>query len=69
MNFDDPSTIDKEFRLCCGIFDFCPSVDGKGFIVANLGAFKVQSFRNKRKVDGNQCTSVCRKPDRIRPLR
>lgn len=44
-------TIDKMFRLCCGIFDFCPTVDGKSLLVANLGAFKVQTFTNGRKTD------------------
>jgi len=36
--------IDKVFRLCCGIFDFCPTADGKSLLAANLGAFKVQTF-------------------------
>lgn len=43
--------IDKMFRLCCGIFDFCPTLDGKSLLVANLGAFKVQTFTNGRKSD------------------
>jgi hypothetical protein len=37
-------TIGGSFRLCCGIFDFHPAVDGKSLLVANLGAFKVQTF-------------------------
>lgn len=36
--------IDKVFRLCCGIFDFCPTADGRSLVAANLGAFKVQTF-------------------------
>ncbi len=35
--------IEKEFRLCCGIFDFCPTSDGESIFVANLGAYKVQT--------------------------
>ena len=42
--------IDKVFRLCCGIFDFCPSPDANSLMVANLGAFQVQTYRNGRKV-------------------
>ena len=41
--------IDGEFRLCCGIFDFCPTSDGDSLLVANLGAFKVQTFTKYRK--------------------
>ena len=37
------------FRLCCGIFNFYPSADGKSLIVANLGAFKVQTYTGGRK--------------------
>ena len=47
LNGDKPKVakkIDKVFRLCCGIFDFCPTTDGKSLLVANLGAFKVQTF-------------------------
>jgi len=36
--------INKGFRLCCGIFDFCPGATPESLIVANLGAFKVQTF-------------------------
>ena len=32
------------FRLCCGIFDFCPGTAPDSVVVANLGAFKVQTF-------------------------
>ena len=41
--------IDKVFRLCCGIFDFCPGPDAKSIIVANLGAFKVQTYQDGKK--------------------
>lgn len=41
--------IEGEFRLCCGIFDFCPTIDGDSMLVANLGAFKVQTYTNRRK--------------------
>ena len=41
--------IEGEFRLCCGIFDFCPTADGDSMFVANLGAFKVQTYTNRRK--------------------
>ena len=41
--------IDGEFRLCCGIFDFCPTSDGDSLLVANLGAFKVQTFTKYKK--------------------
>lgn len=34
----------KGFRLCCGIFDFCPGIEPDSIMVANLGAFKVQTF-------------------------
>jgi len=34
----------KGFRLCCGIFDFCPGTAENSIMVANLGAFKVQTF-------------------------
>lgn len=37
--------ITKVFRLCCGIFDFCPGKDPDSLIAANLGAFKVQTFK------------------------
>ena len=37
--------ITKVFRLCCGIFDFCPGTAPDELIVANLGAFKVQTFK------------------------
>lgn len=43
--------ITGEFRLCCGIFDFCPTADGNDMFVANLGAFKVQTYSNRRKSD------------------
>jgi hypothetical protein len=36
--------ITKQFRLCCGIFDFCPGTTPDSLVVANLGAFKVQTF-------------------------
>jgi hypothetical protein len=36
--------ITKVFRLCCGIFDFCPGTAADSLVVANLGAFKVQTF-------------------------
>jgi hypothetical protein len=36
--------ITKGFRLCCGIFDFCPGPTPDSLVVANLGAFKVQTF-------------------------
>lgn len=36
--------ITKGFRLCCGIFDFCPGTAPDSLIVANLGAFKVQTY-------------------------
>ena len=41
--------ITKVFRLCCGIFDFCPARDSDSIIVANLGAFKVQLFKAGQK--------------------
>lgn len=41
--------IEGEFRLCCGIFDFCPTIDGDSMFVANLGAFKVQTYTNRKK--------------------
>ena len=41
--------IEGEFRLCCGIFDFCPTIDGESMFVANLGAFKVQTYTNRKK--------------------
>jgi len=37
--------ITKVFRLCCGIFDFCPGSEPDSLVVANLGAFKVQTFK------------------------
>jgi len=37
--------ITKVFRLCCGIFDFCPGTEADTIVVANLGAFKVQSYK------------------------
>jgi len=40
--------IDKVFRLCCGIFDFCPGLADNEIVAANLGAFKVQSFKGGR---------------------
>lgn len=43
------SEIKGEFRLCCGIFDFCPTSDGNSIFVANLGAFKVQEFSKGKK--------------------
>jgi hypothetical protein len=39
----------KGFRLCCGIFDFCPGPAENSIIVANLGAFKVQTFTGDQK--------------------
>jgi DNA-binding beta-propeller fold protein YncE len=36
--------VGKGIRLCCGIFGIAPSQDGKNVLVANLGAFKVQSY-------------------------
>ena len=36
--------ITKQFRLCCGIFDFCPGPTPGSIVVANLGAFKVQTY-------------------------
>lgn len=36
--------IDKGFRLCCGIFDFAPGSAAGSIMVANLGAFKVQTY-------------------------
>ena len=41
--------IGKVFRLCCGIFDFCPGPDAGSMVVANLGAFKVQTFQADKK--------------------
>lgn len=41
--------IDKVFRLCCGIFDFCPGPDANSIVVANLGAFKVQTYQDGKK--------------------
>lgn len=41
--------IDKVFRLCCGIFDFCPGSEPGTVVVANLGAFKVQTFKGTEK--------------------
>ena len=41
--------ISKVFRLCCGIFDFCPGSDADSIVVANLGAFKVQTFQADKK--------------------
>jgi sugar lactone lactonase YvrE len=43
--------IDKVFRLCCGIFDFCPSTDANSIVVANLGAFKVQTYTDGKSVN------------------
>jgi hypothetical protein len=37
--------IGKVFRLCCGIFDFCPGQEADTLVAANLGAFKVQTFK------------------------
>ena len=42
--------ISKVFRLCCGIFDFCPGPDANSLVAANLGAFKVQTFQDDKKV-------------------
>lgn len=39
----------KTFRLCCGIFDFCPGTTADSLVVANLGAFKVQTFTAGKK--------------------
>ena len=36
--------ITKVFRLCCGIFDFCPGLEPGTLVAANLGAFKVQKI-------------------------
>jgi len=41
--------ISKVFRLCCGIFDFCPGPEADSIVVANLGAFKVQTFQADKK--------------------
>jgi hypothetical protein len=41
--------IDKVFRLCCGIFDFCPGSEPGTIVAANLGAFKVQNFKGTEK--------------------
>jgi len=41
--------ISNVFRLCCGIFDFCPGADANSIVVANLGAFKVQTFQADKK--------------------
>ncbi len=41
--------IEDEFRLCCGIFDFCPTNDGDSMLVANLGGFKVQTYVKHKK--------------------
>ena len=41
--------ISKVFRLCCGIFDFCPGADANSIVVANLGAFKVQTYQADKK--------------------
>ena len=41
--------ISKVFRLCCGIFDFCPGSDADSIVVANLGSFKVQTFQADKK--------------------
>lgn len=41
--------ISKVFRLCCGIFDFCPGPDAASLVVANLGAFKVQTYTEGKK--------------------
>jgi hypothetical protein len=43
--------IKEGFRLCCGIFDFCPTHDNDSILVANLGAFKVQKYSKGRKTD------------------
>jgi hypothetical protein len=40
--------ISKVFRLCCGIFDFCPGSDANSIMVANLGAFKVQTIQEDK---------------------
>ncbi|MCX6873441.1 MAG: hypothetical protein NTW21_06485 [Verrucomicrobia bacterium] len=41
--------ITKVFRLCCGIFDFCPGTEANSLVVANLGAFKVQTYTDGKK--------------------
>lgn len=41
--------INKGFRLCCGIFDFCPGSEPDTLVAANLGAFKVQAFKGADK--------------------
>ena len=41
--------ITKGFRLCCGIFDFCPGSEPDTLVAANLGAFKVQAFKGAAK--------------------
>jgi hypothetical protein len=47
--------ITKGFRLCCGIFDFCPGTAPDSLVVANLGAFKVQTFiGGEKKVEFGQ---------------
>lgn len=56
--------ITKVFRLCCGIFDFCPGTDPDTIVVANLGAFKVQTYKTGTKtVEFGQRGS---KPDEFR---
>jgi len=42
--------IGKVFRLCCGIFDFCPGPEANSLVVANLGAFKVQTYKHGKNV-------------------
>ena len=51
--------IDKVFRLCCGIFDFCPGITPDSLIVANLGAFEVQTYTaGKKSVEFGQRGSM-----------
>jgi len=39
---------DAGIRICCGIFDFCAGPDNS-IMVANLGAFKIQSYSSDGK--------------------
>lgn len=46
-NLNDGSSagkIGKDFRLCCGIFNFSVSPDKKSLVVSNLGAFSVDTY-------------------------
>lgn len=45
--------ISGSFRLCCGIFDFYPTADGLSFLVANLGAFQVDTYTNGKLKKGD----------------